>query len=1625
MKFIRFFPKLDNLKMKIKSFIIYQLSYIMLKKIFFLFVLLFINSQVTFFGQSSNFKHSLLLENITDESQLVISLNNNEDVNTYLRRNEFRIKSSTKNWIFLTINGKQLKNILNSSISKYLYTETNEPTNNNDTSRVYHKVDEVQKGLKGLQSKFKGKGVLLGVIDNGMDYTHLDFKDSLGKTRLHSYWDQTNTKSTSRSPQPFNYGDEWTSTDLDNNLFTPTLTDGHGTHVPGIAAGNGRANGRNLGMAPEATIIYVQTNTKAKNWTLTVSDACDYIFKIADKLNMPCVINISFGVANGSHDGSDPASELIEKMLDAKPGRIVVAAAGNSGNLTKYHLGNNVNSDTSFFWLKNNASGVAGKNSIWFESWADSVDYANIKFSVAANLPGGDYQLRSKTKFITFQDALAYPYTDTLFNENGVKIGKVEYYGSMQNHLANMELAIYVDSTNYLYQFRTTGQGRLDCWTLGTSTKNNEIVSTTPSSLIYPAIIHYVLPDSLQTVYSSYISSEKVITVGNVSTKSSYITKDLVSHPSVYLPSQIHVSSSKGPNRKGVIKPDIVASGTKIFSANPAKYLTDPNNITILDIGGSHILNSGTSMASPLVAGVAALYLEKCSNASYLDFKNDMISTAKTLAIQGSMPNNAYGNGEIDALALLLKTNAKPSLSGNTMITCNNVAAVTIGSDRGVTSIVWGDQDTKTSKSFLTAGKYAYQITDAKNCIFKDTVNISKAPDLATTINYIGDSILTCKNKSVSLYATGGVSYVWSGGNIVMNDTVTFNHAGKYTLTTTDVNGCSKIDTIQIKNTSLLSSIKFSFQGDSVFNCKNKTVKVIIPNVSSILWSAGTDVTNDTNQFNHPGTYFVSISDSNGCSIMDSITILQDTVQPKLSFAFIGDSVITCSTKSILVKSNGGTSYTWSGGQTISNDTNKFTLPGTYICTSIGVNGCQKKDSLLLISDTIKPTLTIGFVGDSKISCSNKKVLVSVKGALNYLWDDGTSPLKDTNEFSTSGNFYVLGTSSNGCTSKDSIAIQLDTVSPSIKTSFIGTSIITCVNKMVTSVASGGVSYKWFAGTQALKDTNVFSEPGTYNVEVTGVNGCVSNKNITITQDTVSPTLTLSAPKGFSLNCAKPSVTLFVSGANSYLWKGGLSTKLDSSVYVQGGKYSVNGVGTNGCITTKSFQVIADTSKPKVILQYQGDSIITCVNKSVRVSMLGAQSYSWYGGVVFSNNVQEFTKDGNYQLISTGYNSCQNTQTIQIFKDTLLPVISKTFGSPSTITCSNKLVQVTINGASVVQWDGGKMPMNPINQFDMPGIYHFIANNNNGCLLNDSIEVLSDTLPAKSMIKMIGQNQLTCSNKRVLVQATGGVSYTWNGGASIQTDTNSFIIPGDYLVSIVDSKGCHSVQNVLIKQDVLQPTLSINLLSSTYINCDNDPVKVKIVGAKSYVWNGGKYLLSDTNTFINEGKYIVTATGQNGCVVKDSIVVDRHSYPATPTITQKDSLLIASSSPNYQWYVDGDLLVNETKQNIVYKLGSTYFVSVESNGCISTSKFYTPTLSGITQVSLSPINVYPNPTKGRITIQGVQEGDQLQFLDLLGNKVSLTTLGMNDYQLESLADGVYFLAIDRNSKRMLVKIVKN
>lgn len=535
-----------------------------------------------------------------------------------------------------------------------------------DTALIVNNVANVHAGTSPLAQSYTGKNVIIGILDAGIYFDHPDFKNADGSTRIRYIWDQ-NVAGGSSAPLPYGYGAEWSWIAIDNgscNHVEPASQYGHGTNVAGIASGNGLATGHFKGVAPESEIIAVAVDYYGNDFLTNLVDAVDYVFKKADALGKPCVINTSLGTYSGAHDGKDLASQLIEALLEERPGRALVAAAGNGNNINDAasayiptHLSYTVSADTSFTWFKT----MASSGQVYFDLWADKTDFENIRFAFQ-NDHATNFTSYGKTPFLNlaadFNTDLSQGvyHTEFAFDQNNVNFGKVEYYFEEIEGRIHAEFLITPDSTQHIWRFITTGTGTFDVWSSaayqGTS---NMVYDNLPPSFVVSDIANYQLPDNRKTIVSSWQCSDKVITVGNYSNRSHYIDVDSVFHFTNETPGEIYFKSSEGPTRDNRLKPDIVATGNLTFTTGNLNFIASALvvNRSKVAYGGLHVRNGGTSMASPLVAGAVALYLEENPDAYWYEIKEALIQTAKKDAFTGAVENTQYGHGKLDAFALL------------------------------------------------------------------------------------------------------------------------------------------------------------------------------------------------------------------------------------------------------------------------------------------------------------------------------------------------------------------------------------------------------------------------------------------------------------------------------------------------------------------------------------------------------------------------------------------------------------------------------------------------------------------------------------------------------------------------------------------------------------------------------------------------------------------------------------------------------------------------------------------------------------------------------------------------------------------------------------------------------------
>ncbi|MDG2343646.1 MAG: S8 family peptidase [Flavobacteriales bacterium] len=724
--------------------------------------------------------------------------------------------STIKGWHYIRLSPSNIIDFTNEKdiTQHYIPLEIGEP--HNDTMRVNNKINDAHNGISPLPSGYTGKDVIIGFIDTEIDYDNPDFKNPDGSTRIISLWDQTLTGTSTI----YGYGVDWDSTEINAGAVSGhNKLSSHGTTVAGAGAGNGLNNGKNKGVAYESDIIFVALDF-GTNFLSNVQDATEYIYRIADSIGKPCVINASAGTSFGSHDGLDPNAQYIDSLITSSSGHLFVSSAGNNGG-NDFHLQHNSTiNDTIFTLFKHNPSlnyapyGCVpycyGSNSVHFTAYADVSNFNSVKIAMSAY--HGSHK-SGTSSFFTIADYLSGSlyqdnygaYVDSIVNGNNQRIGLQFMFATLlYDSVYQFEIIVSPDSiTNYLWGLETTGGGKCDIWSDEATYSKSDMISSSDTEFPFASKpSNYVDPDTLQNMCSSFQCSPNVITVANYVNESGYVNNLGVWVNESGIRGEIATSSSTGPTRINLQKPDLAASGQTTVSTYPG-YLLSYRTDAELGEGGLHYRNGGTSMASPVVAGVGALYLEKCHLATSAKFKTDLINSVYTDSWVGSTPNYSFGYGKLDGFATLVNSISNDT---TTIISCNNY--------------IWK------STTYDSTGLYYDTTTNSFGC---DSISV-----LDLTIN-------NSYNDTIQISACN--SYTW--------DASTYSSNGLYTNTYTTIAGCDSIVTLDLTINSSLSS------NDIQQSCNNFT------------WIDGVTYTSSNNLATH------TLTSSGGC---DSIITLDLTI---------------------------------------------------------------------------------------------------------------------------------------------------------------------------------------------------------------------------------------------------------------------------------------------------------------------------------------------------------------------------------------------------------------------------------------------------------------------------------------------------------------------------------------------------------------------------------------------------------------------------------------------------------------------------------------------------------------------------------------------------------------------------
>ncbi len=481
-----------------------------------------------------------------------------------------------------------------------------------------------------------GIGVVIGDVDTGIDLGHSDFKHTNGTTRLLSLWDQT--AATGTPPPGFTYGAEYSAAQINAGSAPETDPDGHGTHVMGIAGGNGSATGNGLpaytyvGMAPEADLIMVKTTFG----TSAIVDGVNYVFQRAAALGKQAVVNLSLGTQQGPHDGTFGFDTMVNALTG--PGKIVVCSAGNSGedNLHGQLDLNGVTPQTMTLSVPAYTKAPGTQNDyLLFSGWYEGDDQISLTIITPGGITIGPIVTGSQSTGNSTNDGYVNAFNATTVPSNGDN----EIYVEIFDALANRAPA------SGTWQFRFTPvvlstPGIVDMYLYSNHLGSGAALAKWVQGLAFGGVV------------GSPGSADSVITVGAHVTKDCWTAIDANTYcwnprPTV---GAIAAFSSQGPRRDGVLKPDLSAPGFGVTSSRSSLY-NPPTALIAQD--NVHYVEAGTSMAAPHVTGATALLLARpdWSGKSPSQIKARLRSTARTDGFTGTVPNNVWGYGKLNIQA--------------------------------------------------------------------------------------------------------------------------------------------------------------------------------------------------------------------------------------------------------------------------------------------------------------------------------------------------------------------------------------------------------------------------------------------------------------------------------------------------------------------------------------------------------------------------------------------------------------------------------------------------------------------------------------------------------------------------------------------------------------------------------------------------------------------------------------------------------------------------------------------------------------------------------------------------------------------------------------------------------------
>lgn len=932
----------------------------------------------------------------------------------------------------------------------------------------------------------------------------------------------------------------------------------------------------------------------------------------------------------------------------------------------------------------------------------------------------------------------------------------------------------------------------------------------------------------------------------------------------------------------------------------------------------------------------------------------------------------------------------------------------------------WSNGATTEDLKDILAGSYSLVVSDNNGC--SETIRTVITQPTRVVFNIKSVTNLTCNKDNsgaIDISITGGLgpyNYKWSNGTTTQD--LVGVAAGKYSVTISEANGCSKTLEATITEPPLLS-----LKIDNVTHilCNGNTNGAIAITAAGGVppykysWSHGS-VRSDVIGLGS-GKYSITVTDAKGCT-----KIMASEVREPAPFVASLASVknILCNgenTGEIKLSVRGGArpyKFVWSSGDTTQNLSGK--RAGSYSVSITDKNGCKQPVAARI---TQPSKLVTSMVSSSNVSCygtSTGSINITVVGGATpytYNWSNG-SKLQDQTDI-PSGTYSVGISDANGC--KDSTIVVTITQPEKLVAKLDSVTHITTYGLSTGAVnvsVQGGTTPYTYSWSNGALTRNIRAVPaGNYSVRVIDGRGCEVIVKTLVKQP---PSLDVKVVSIKDIICSRNSsgaITVSVTGGvkpYTYAWNSGDSTQNISNI--SAGDYSLTVSDANGHRKVVNAKVSEPTSINVTVdhithILCQGDE-----SGEVIVSVTGGVSpykYSWNNGTLTKDLTK--VKAGNYSLKVTDKNGCLDSIQVTVSQPELL--LAKIVSTKNIICNGDNMgeVQIEVSGGSTpysYSWSNGARTRD-ISEV-VAGKYNVKITDANGCFRELST-IISEPPKLIATLSEVKDNLCNGDNGgEIKLSVNGGVgkyTYIWSHGDSTRNATG--LIAGEYAVIVRDSLGCEQK----LSASITEPTkLTAAVDNITNVKCSgeiNGGVEVNVEGGSApytYTWSNESSSQNLTN--IVAGDYVLKVKDAKGCEFSVNAQVTEPPLLALKLDAVQDNPCAFETKGLIDITVSGGVTPyvytwsNGAKtEDLVNIISNTYSVQVkDANGCLNnlTATVKEPDLLTVAVDSITSLKCNGDQN-GFVSLKVLGGAEPYSYLWNTGaTTASLRDVAANEYQ---------------------------